>query len=385
MNLRNLFISSSKSINGFRARLLILAWMAIGLALFDAIINSFFTYPTDPKFMTPSRLQLYFEYGRSSEGKLARMTRCDPTQTAAITLTGWYEPLQVIEPTSRRQGPVVTFYGMSHAVRLAQALDRSTDHLDVRIVGAPGATGNWSLGAFLRDRGGDESGVVVLGLMSANLAMIDSVSPMTWNIDGTMPYTADRFAEGSSGLTTIAPPYESFEDYCDAFYDPLKWQVVRNRLQKSDPLFSSIIMETNLLDHSAIIRLLRRAYGQTLVFRARQSSMSKNGYEAHSEQVKTARAIVQEFAKEARIGGMIPIVYLANNLGYSDYLFQSLEPTLSAENILYLSSHTIADPSDPRNYLSDSHFTDEVDDKMARQLERIIEKAVTDLERRASP
>ena len=111
----------------------------------------------------------------------------------------------------------------------------------------------------------------------------------------------------------------------------------------------------------------------------------KNGYEAHSEQVKTARAIVQEFAKEARIGGMIPIVYLANNLGYSDYLFQSLEPTLSAENILYLSSHTIADPSDPRNYLSDSHFTDEVDDKMARQLERIIEKAVTDLERRASP
>ena len=59
------------------------------------LINILFAYPSDPKVTNPSRLRLYFEYGRSTEGQLSRMTRADRTRTAPITLSGWYDPLEV--------------------------------------------------------------------------------------------------------------------------------------------------------------------------------------------------------------------------------------------------------------------------------------------------
>ena len=86
-----------------------------------------------------------------------------------------------------------------------------------------------------------------------------------------------------------------------------------------------------------------------------------------------ARGIVRNFAREARNDGVIPVVFLVNNFGYSDLLYQALKPTLDADKIPYLSSHTIVSPSDPRGYLPDSHFTDANDEKLARALAEIIE------------
>ena len=70
---------------------------------------------------------------------------------------------------------------------------------------------------------------------------------------------------------------------------------------------------------------------------------------------------------------MIPVIFLVNNFGYSDYLFKALSPVLLEDHIPYLSSHTIVSPDDPRGYLPDSHFTDEVDDKLARALVKVID------------
>ena len=171
----------------------VFAWIIIGLVTIDVLISIVFAYPNDPKVINPSQLQLYFDYGRSEEAKLARITRTDPSQTAPITLTGWYDPLRVQEFPSEGQKQIVTIYGMSHAVRLANALARTSDRFAPRIVGAPGAPANWSYGAYLRDRGGGKSWAVVLSLMSNNLAMTTTMSPMTWSTDSAMPYTSDRF------------------------------------------------------------------------------------------------------------------------------------------------------------------------------------------------
>src|SRR5580693_3593717 len=72
-------------------------WTAFWLVAFDVLINFAFAYPPDPKITNPSRFQSYFDYGRSTEAKLARMTRSDSSQTAPITLSGWYHPLRVDE------------------------------------------------------------------------------------------------------------------------------------------------------------------------------------------------------------------------------------------------------------------------------------------------
>src|SRR4051812_45614049 len=92
-------------------------WILLSLVAIDVGINFVFAFPEDPKVVNPPAMAMYFEYGRSTEAKLARMTRLQSSESAPILSAGWYNPLQVEEP-KKGASPVVTFYGMSHAVRL---------------------------------------------------------------------------------------------------------------------------------------------------------------------------------------------------------------------------------------------------------------------------
>jgi hypothetical protein len=367
--------SSNSSILRAGAALKVPLWVCISLVAIDVLINIVFAYPSDPKVTNPARLPLYFEYGRSTEGQLSRMTRADRTQTAPITLSGWYDPLEVQDYPAKSQNPIVTIYGMSHAVRLGQALSRTSDRFTPRTVGAPGASTNWSFGAFLRDHGGGKSRAVVLAFMSQNFPMITTLSAMTWTYDLPMPYTSDRFYLDGDHLGVIHPPYTSFEQYAATFNDPAKWPVVRDYFAKHDSMYNDFIFRANVLDHSSLFRLIRRAYAQRFLRDARNTLLTSDGFRSDREQVQVARAMIHEFAQQARKDGMIPIIFIVNNLGYSDYLFKALHPALEADNVPYLSSHTIVSPDDPRSYLPDSHFTDEVDDRLARALVKVIENS----------
>src|SRR5579863_1456423 len=96
MNQLNSFISNSEdTLRRLGAAIYVAVWIFIGLVAIDVSINLLFAYPSDPKVTNPSRLQSYFEYGRSVEGQLSRLTRTDRSQTAPITLSGWYDPIVV--------------------------------------------------------------------------------------------------------------------------------------------------------------------------------------------------------------------------------------------------------------------------------------------------
>ena len=172
------------------------------------------------------------------------MTRDDPSQTAPITLSGWYKPLQVNEAPSTSEKPIVTIYGMSHAVRLAEALARTSDRFSSRSVGAPGATTNWSYGAYLRDRGGGKSRAVVLALMSVSLPMITAMSPLTYNYDFAEPYTSDRFYLDRGQLRVVHPPFASFKEYIEAFDDPKEWAAARDAFARYDPWYNRFLFRT---------------------------------------------------------------------------------------------------------------------------------------------
>jgi hypothetical protein len=374
MNQLNSSTSSSKQtlLRRIAPAFQVAAWVVVGLVIIDISINILLAYPSDPKVVHPSQLRLYFEYGRSTEGQLARMTRPDRSKTAPITLPGWYDSLDITEFPEKSPNSIVTIYGMSHAVRLGQALERTSARLTPRMVGAPGAPTNWSFGAYLRDRGGRKSRAVVLAVMSYSLPMITTVSAMTWSFDLPMPYTTDRFYVVDDQLRVLHPPFTSFEGYVDAFHDSAKWHTTRELFAKNDTMYNSFIMRASILDHSSLFRLIRRAYAQSYMRSVRKAIFDGTGFRASSEQVQVARAIVREFARQARSDGVIPVIFIVNNLGYSDFLFQALRPVLEKDNIPYLSSHTIVPPDDPRGYLPDSHFTDEVDDRLAAALEKII-------------
>jgi hypothetical protein len=355
-------------------------WVAVWLVAIDVFINLAFGFPTNPKAI-PSRLQLYFNYGRSQEGKLSQITRADPKQTAPITLNGWYDPIQVEDLQGDPLAPVVTFYGMSHAVRLASALKRVSNRYHVRIVAAPGATTNWAYGAYLRDHGGNVSRVVVLAFMSGNLPMINTMSAMTWNTNVAIPYTSDRFYLDGDKLKRATPPYTSFGEYVRAFFDKKLWAASQAKFRKWDAYYNSFIMDADVLDRSAFVRLLRRAYAQREQRDLKHSVLDHSGFNPQSEEIKVAQKIVREFAADARRRNIVPVVFIANLLGDSDYLFEALEPALRHDNIPYLSSHTIASPNDPRSYLPDTHFTIAKDDEMAGALVKILDRQLASSDR----
>ena len=124
-------------------------------------------------------------------------------------------------------------------------------------------------------------------------------------------------------------------------------------------------MRASVLDYSSLWRLVRRAHGQSLIRNLQKSSLDQSGFRSDSEQVKVARAIIHEFATQARNDGMISVIYVVNNLGYSDNLLRALRPVLEADKIPYVSSDAIVSPYDFRGYKPDGHFTDDEDNRLA--------------------
>lgn len=373
MHPRNSSISSSDGARGQKAkRWRTLLWALFWLIMLDVAASMAFAYPADVKNVNPGQLPLFFDYGRSMEGRLRRMTRANPRETAPITLAGWYRPLQAVDRPAKPGGFVVTIYGMSHAVRLADALERVSQRYSARSIGAPGATTNWSFGAFRRDVGRRRSRVVVLALMSSTLPNITSLSPMTWNTSFPLPYTQDRYLLNRGRLTVIVPPYDSFGGYVATLSSPQKWASALEVFKRYDPFYEPWLFKATPLDHSALVRMARRGWGNRRDREQATAVLSKIGFDANSEPIRLANAIILAFATEARRDGQLPVIYLVNNLGYGNQLRRAMQQTLDKNQIPYLSSDSVVDPSDPSNYLPDTHFTNLNDEKLAIGLDRLI-------------
>ncbi len=377
MNLPNSSISSSDPLAPprRRERLTLFVWVVIWLLVIDISVGLLFAYPSDPRETNPGAASLYFDYGRSMEGRLRRATRAYPDQSAPITTAGWYEPLEAGERLEKPGGVEVTVYGMSHAVRLAEALHEVSPRYEVRSIGAPGATTNWAYGAFLRDPKRAESEVAVLAIMSSTLPMILSPAPMNWNTSFALPYTADRYVLLKGGeLQAIKPPYESFAEYVRTLNDPEAWEVALDQFAQTDPFFDPFLFRQTVFDNSTLFRLVRRAWSQKRDRAWREQVLTAQGYDPESEAVRTANAIVADFARKARREGILPVIYIVDSFGYGDQLSRSLSETLAKDSIPYISTHRVVDPSNPSGYLPDSHFTDRNDRKIASALERLIDR-----------
>lgn len=349
-----------------------LLWALLWLAALDIGASIAFSFPQDIRSTDPGKLRLFFDYGRSMEGRLRRMTRADPAATAPITLAGWYRPLHAVERRAAPGSVPVTVYGMSHAVRLADALHVVSPRYAVRSVGGPGATTNWSFGAYRRDAAGRGSRVVVLAIMSSTLPQITSMTPMTWNVSFPLAYTQDRYILDGGRLRVIAPPYDSFAGYVATLDNPRKWAAALELFARYDPFYDPLMFRATWLDHSTLVRLARRAWINRRDRETAADVLTARGFNPDSEAVRLANAIIAEFAAMARRNGQVPVIYIVNNYGYGDQLHRALRATLERDNIPYLSSETVVDPNDPGNYLPDTHFTDANDRKLARALDAII-------------
>ena len=356
------------------------AWIAFYLVLIDAGANLFFAYPRDPRNTSPSKLQQYFEYGRSVEGKLDRMTRRTREESAPIVAAGWLPNPQAARggpPAVASSLPVVTVYGMSHANLLAEEMARDDDTLTIRSRAAPLATPTWAYTAYLYDKQTVHSDVAILAVMTETIPLLGATSGGTLYFDGAYPYTWPRYSLVNGALRSEAPPFLSVQDFRATFFDPARWDGYRHWLEEHDPYYDPVLYRRTALDSSSLLRLLRRSYA--IATRARKKASvydDARGFDASSEEVRILLAIVAEFARSARAEGSEPIVFVVNNLNTGDRAYQMLRPTLARDGIPCLSSHEICPPNEPRYYLPDSHFTPAKNAELARAMLALVHSRV---------
>lgn len=353
-----------------------LLWIAAYLLIVDIGIKIILPYPKDPRNVSPSTLSQFFEYGRSVEGKLTRMTRKSDDRSAPILLTGWLQEPRIkyfSDVQAKANKPIITVYGMSHSVQLAEDMAKVDSSFVVRSFGAPGAVPTWSYAAFLLDKEQLYSDVVVLAIMTRGVPLIATTSGSTNHFDSVWPYTYPRFFCEKGALIQVSPPFISLEGYREYFYDSDKWDSYAKWLHQYDKFYDPLLFRKTFLDKSSIFRMLRRGYAYSS--RSKKEAKVYNdqsGFNLESEEVRILRAIIETFASDARKKNSLPIIYIVNNVFMSDHLFRILEPTLSSHNTLFLSTHEISPPNDPTNYLPDSHFVPAKNLELAKAMIKII-------------
>ncbi len=356
--------------------LFIIGWMVFYLAVIDIAVNTVFHYPGNPRDTSPSFFQGYFEYGRSVEGKLIRMTRPNEDGSAPVVEGGWLGGGSYRSLPSVALGTdtiLIGMYGMSHVGELGNAIAKTSKGYVIRKFIAGGATPNWSYAAYEFDKGRHRADVVILGLMTDSVPMITATTGMTAYFDVSYPYTFPRYTVQNDQLLATWPPFYTVEGFREYLYDKSKWNRYRQWLKQNDKYYDPILFQRSLLDLSATFRLVRRAYAENKKRNMIQSVYTKEGFIEESEEITILRTIARTFAKSAREKNIIPIIYLVNNEGRADHLYKALKPVLDAYRIPYLSTHIICPPDNPRVFTGvNSHFIPSKDIELAREIIRII-------------
>jgi hypothetical protein len=369
----------------WRTTIVTTLWVLIFLLIFDVAVNLLFPFPLDPQ-ASPNFISNYLEYGRSLEGKLRRMVGKDDTSSSLIAQAGWLNPQQwQDQPQQPEPGKnlLVALYGQSFTQQLGQELVKLDPKISVRLLAGPAAPPNYAYAAYEMDRGQHQADVVMLGLLASSIKALRTLNGMTWQFEGPAPYSYPRYALVNDRLEATWPQERSLAALRQTLNTPPAWQSYLAQLRAHDDFFSPFLFEQNVLDHSALVRMLRRAMAQRHQQNlGDQVYNGKTGFNAE-EDVPVLRAMVTEFAKSARQAGKLPIVLLFNDRGFSDHLFQALRPVLAAESIPYVSTHDLASPVDTRNFVGDGHFIDSANKKFAQAALEIINQQIP--QRRSNP
>jgi len=353
----------------------VLLWTILWLVTMDVVVNMRFAYPTAPDAM-PSRVQQYFEYGRSTEGKLRYMIGDTNQTTSSVTLAGWMDDGKV-RPTSAEKpgGTLVGCYGQSFTEHACDAWAKQNDMLTMRVIGGPAAPLNHSYAAYLADRRKHDAKVCVLGVLASSLPYLDTISGMTWSFERPYSFMYPRYLLNDGKLRVVDPTIHSMEQFRKTFSDPIAWPRLLDHIGNYDAFFDLVIVKANITDQSAIMRMIRRAWGQRHMRDMLAHYHTAQGFNPTTDLGDVARYLVVDWAKKVREDGRLPIVYVINDRGFKDHLYQELRSVLRENHISYVSTHAYAPAEEFSNFLPDGHFVHAVDEMTAQRFQAIIDKS----------
>ena len=351
-----------------RQIIVILLWMIGALVLIDVAVGFAFRRPVDPQ-TAPSSLQLYFDYGRSVEGKLLHDIGSTSEQDAAILKAGWLVK-ECDVSTSTPPGKLgFDIYGMSFSNHIADHMERLDPGLAIHRFAGPAAPPNHSYACFIRrfESGRARAPVQVLGILASSMRRMETVSGLTTSFEGPQPFTYPRYSLDTNGhLVGHFPTISSQNELREALAAPAKWAAFLDDLATNDAFYERRIIQADFFDHSVIARMIRRAWGQR-VLRERTSKLrAAKGFSGAQDIAPVLRAMLLDFAGKARQAGERPIVILIEDRGYGGSLSAIAASELRANRIDFVTTSAIVSPDDSGNFLADGHFTPAADEKIAR-------------------
>jgi hypothetical protein len=369
MSLRNSSTSSSEARlpeldeirRPMRDVLTVSAWVLGFLVGFEVTVNSLFPHPTDPRQPPSGQLVVYFDYGRSIEGKIRRLVGPTDETSGPLASAGWIDGDDIAKQpdrASRSDGMLISVYGMSFSSQVGTAMAELDPRITPRLFGGPAAPPNHSYATYQRDRGGNAR-VVILGVLASSVVGLATNNGMTWRFEGPAPFTYPRFRSTPAGLEARWPSVRTLGQMREALGDPDSWHHLIAQIRADDDVYDPFLFTQNVLDRSALVRLVRRAWGQRVLGQVRGRLRTSSGFVQDSDEIKSLRAILAAFSDEVRKDGKLPLVLLIHDPDYRDHLYQAVKSTLEEKQIPFVSTHTICPTTNPRNFLPDSHFTPE--------------------------
>ena len=255
--------SLSKRLTGVVATL---GWTALFLGLLDAGVNCLLAYPQDPLVTNPPKLPLYFEYGRSIEGKLDRMIGNSDETSAPLTQAGWIDDPKLLAALPTRaeseNGTCVAAYGMSFTFRVSDAAKQLDPNLTVRGRGGPAAPLNHSYALFRDDLGRHDARYAVIGVLASSFPAFNSMSHLTWNFEFPGVFTYPRYEFQNGELRAVDTGVDSLKDFRNVRRFSATRSGFSQTLAQHDAFYSPFLYEQNVLDSSSVLRMIRRACWQ---------------------------------------------------------------------------------------------------------------------------
>lgn len=346
--------------------------------IIDVTISYEFEAPKNN--IRPSVLSRYFDYGRPIESKIFRLAGTDDLDADNIAKAGWFKGLsdnQNFNNSPENNKQRVLIYGMSFSNHIGKIISKKDRSLDVRMFAGPGAPLNHSYAYYQRHRPHKKGDIVVLGILASSIPRMNTLTHMTKSFESPAPHFYPRYyINEDNQLVSKHIQIESLEELRHAMHNKERWEAIKKSLETDDSFYNEILFTESFTAKSSYLNLIRRAWGQWHTHEIIEHYHDDNGFKNTDRLVDISQIIVANFAEQVRNDGAIPYVILFNSRNYKDHLYTLLESTLKHNNIPFLSTHKDYPAEELSNFISDGHFTPEVDHLIAESVLKDIHKLI---------
>jgi hypothetical protein len=332
--------------------------MATVIGLFE-VGAAFFAMPAGVR-EPQGALTRYFHYGLSTQAKLDHSVGGAGEPPTAIVQAGWI-PTELKPPEAEwARAPFrYVVYGMSFTNEICKQLAQVDPAAATLRRAGPAAPLSHSYAMFERDPQRAEAQAVVVGVLSSSLAYLQSMTGLGWTPENPAPYTFPKFEWRDDRLVRIDPVIQDRDTFVREFrQDGPLWAKHLAMLRRQDAYWDAAVFHRSASDHSALLRLVRRAWASRTIQRATSSIYAPaGGYDTSHPALACVPRLLRKMHSDCRRSGQPLVVILLHAQGEPGHLDAWLADDLRRSGVKVVSSVDFFSSEDPQNFVGDGHYT----------------------------